>query len=157
MGIKIVKKYKAFFLACIVFSCGISLGGCESGERKKQQSISKSITHEKTQLPSGEQQSVLRSRPERNSVVKLNDVDRFQRCRRELEALKKLNSPSYHKRKTEFDKLLSGALTYNSIRTDIDIYTVNAVDALYRFRADKVCADISNDVLNTLSNDFNTK
>ncbi|EFN8469899.1 hypothetical protein EBJ43_24695, partial [Escherichia coli] len=57
----------------------------------------------------------------------------------------------YNKRKSEFDKLISDAVIYNGVRGDVRDYTQGAVDALYRFRSDKLCADISSDMLNNLS------
>lgn len=82
---------------------------------------------------------------------KLNDVEKMERCRRELDALRKVDIPLYNKRKVEFDRLISGASLYNGVRSDVRDNTQSAVDALYRFRADKLCADISSDLLNQLS------
>lgn len=78
---------------------------------------------------------------------RLGDVEKMERCRRELDALKKIDSAVYSKRKVEFDKLLSGALLYNGVRNEVGNYTQSAVDAFYRFRSDKLCADIASDVL----------
>ncbi len=55
---------------------------------------------------------------------KLNDIEKMERCRRELEALK---------------------------RIDIRESTQDAVDAYCRYRVDKMCADISKNVLDSLS------
>lgn len=90
-------------------------------------------------------------KPVSSSGDRLDDVEKMERCRRELEALKKIDSAIYNKRKTEFDKLVSGASLYNGVRNDVGNYTQSAVDALYRFRSDKLCADIASDVLNALS------
>lgn len=57
----------------------------------------------------------------------------------------------YNKRKSEFDKLMSDAVIYNGIRVDVKEYTQGTVDALYRFRVNKLCADISSDILNKLT------
>ncbi len=81
----------------------------------------------------------------------LDDVEKMERCRRELEALKKIDSAVYNKRKAEFDRLVSGASLYNGVRSDVGNYTQSAVDALYRFRSDKLCADIASDVLKGLA------
>ncbi|EAO5056665.1 hypothetical protein FZH48_19295 [Salmonella enterica] len=81
----------------------------------------------------------------------LSDVRKMERCRRALDALKKVDMPLYNKRKVEFDRLISGASLYNGVRGDVGDNTQSAVDALYRFRADKLCADISSDLLNQLS------
>ncbi|CAD6113661.1 Uncharacterised protein [Escherichia coli] len=81
----------------------------------------------------------------------VNNITRMERCRRELDALKKVDINVYNKRKSEFDKLISDAVIYNGVRGDVRDYTQGAVDALYRFRSDKLCADISSDMLNNLS------
>ncbi|EFB8330929.1 hypothetical protein ACU8C1_004137 [Escherichia coli] len=81
----------------------------------------------------------------------ISNITRMEYCRRELDALKKVDINIYNKRKSEFDKLMSDAVIYNGVRGDVRDYTQGAVDALYRFRADKLCADISSDMLNNLS------
>ncbi|EOF6511159.1 hypothetical protein ACK1C0_002799 [Salmonella enterica] len=82
---------------------------------------------------------------------KVSDLEKMERCRRELDILKKIDNTVYTKRKVEFDKLLTGASLYTGVRNEVGHYTQSTVDALYRFKADKLCADISNDVLNGLS------
>ncbi|EIE0340253.1 hypothetical protein LCT82_003339 [Salmonella enterica] len=96
-------------------------------------------------------QGISNRKPISVSGDKLSDVGKMERCRRELDALKKVDIPLYNKRKMEFDKLISGASLYNGVRGDVVNNTQSAVDALYRFRADKLCADISSDLLNQLS------
>lgn len=86
-----------------------------------------------------------------NSGDRLDDVEKIERCRRELEAQKKIDSAVYNKRKAEFDKLVSGASLYNEVKSEVGNYTQSAVDALYRFRSDKLCADIASDVLKELA------
>ncbi|EAA8957249.1 hypothetical protein G4M62_004330 [Salmonella enterica subsp. enterica] len=81
----------------------------------------------------------------------MDDAVRMERCRRELEALKKINSTVYATRKQEFDALMSGAGIYTGVREDVSSYTQQAIDAFYRYHADKLCADISIDVLSNLS------
>lgn len=95
------------------------------------------------------------SKPMSVAGDKLNDVEKMERCRRELDVLKKIDNVVYTKRKMEFDKLISGASLYTGVRNEVGNYTQNAVDALYRFKADKLCADISNDVLNGLAKTTN--
>ncbi|EIX8147115.1 hypothetical protein MLA66_004787 [Salmonella enterica] len=79
----------------------------------------------------------------------------MERCRRELDVLSKIDNVVYTKCKIEFDKLISGASIYTGVRNEIGHYTHNAVDALYRFKANKLFADISNDVLNGLAKTTN--
>lgn len=128
-----MKKYiKPVFLVLFI---GMLLGGCES----------------KSGIESLQQKSGIK--PTSSSGDRLDDVEKMERCRRELEALKKIDSAVYNKRKAEFDKLVSGASLYNGVRSDVGNYTQSAVDALYRFRSDKLCADIASDVLRELSKD----
>ena len=82
---------------------------------------------------------------------KLNDIEKMERCRRELEALKRTDIGMYNKRKAEFDKVMQGADIYSGVRSDVRTSTQDAVDAYYRYRVDKMCADISKDVLDSLS------
>ncbi|ELJ5446028.1 TPA: hypothetical protein ACXZT8_003800 [Salmonella enterica] len=84
---------------------------------------------------------------------KLNDIEKMERCQRELEALKRIDIRVYNQRKTEFDTVMQGADIYSGVRSDVSESTQNAVDAYYRYRVDKMCADISNDVLQRLSSD----
>ncbi|MED9720353.1 hypothetical protein RCO07_02755 [Escherichia marmotae] len=126
-----MKEYiKPVFLVLLT---GMLLGGCESkpGIKPLQQTTG--------------------SKPVSSSGDRLDDVEKMERCRRELEALKRIDSAVYNKRKEEFDKLVSGASLYNGVRSDVGNYTRSAVDALYRFRSDKLCADIASDVLQGLT------
>lgn len=81
----------------------------------------------------------------------LDDTTRLERCRRELDALKKINITVYEKRQREFDNVMSGAEIYTGVRGEVSTFTQGAVDAYYRYRSDKLCADIASDVLNELS------
>lgn len=131
---RIILKMKEYIKTVfLVLLTGMLLGGCESkpGIKSLQQT---------TEI-----------KPTSSSGDRLDDVEKMERCRRELEALKKIDSVVYNKRKMEFDKLISGASIYNGVRSDIGNYTQSAVDALYRFKSDKLCADIASDVLNGLS------
>ncbi len=127
---KMKKQIKPVFL---VLLGGILLSGCDSQTNVRP-------LQQKTEI-----------KPTSSSGDRLDDVEKMERCRRELEALKKIDSAIYSKRKAEFDRLVSGASLYNGVRSDVDNYTQSAVDALYRFRSDKLCADISNDVLKELA------
>ncbi|TSB25745.1 hypothetical protein FOT43_22580 [Serratia marcescens] len=86
------------------------------------------------------------------SVEAKDDAEvRMQRCHGELQALKKVDGKRYAERKVEFDRLIAGAAMYAGVRGAVQSRTQEAVDALYRYRADKLCADIGQDVLNGLA------
>ncbi|MEC9714303.1 hypothetical protein RCT60_14955 [Escherichia coli] len=117
----------------LILFVGVLLCGCESQTTVKP-------------LP-----QKIEIKPTGSSGDHLDDIEKMERCRRELDALKKIDSAVYNKRKMDFDKLVSGASLYNGVRGDVGNYTQSAVDALYRFRSDKLCADIASDVLKGLS------
>lgn len=75
---------------------------------------------------------------------------RMRHCNGELQALRKVDNKRYTERKVEFDRLMSGAAMYAGVRGSVQSRTQDAVDALYRYRTDKLCADIGQDVLNGL-------
>lgn len=125
----ISKMKKRIVSVFLVLLTGILLGGCES----------------KTTVRPLQQTTGIK--PVSSSGDRLDDVEKMERCRRELEALKRIDSAVYSKRKAEFDRLVSGASLYNGVRSEVGNYTQSAVDALYRFRSDKLCADIASDVL----------
>ncbi|EFU2738138.1 hypothetical protein HUI18_005443, partial [Escherichia coli] len=106
-----MKKYiKPVFLVILT---GMLLGGCESKSGIKPLQQTTGI------------------KPVSSSGDRLDDVEKMERCRRELEALKRIDSAVYNKRKAEFDKLVSGASLYNGVRSEVGNYTQSAVDALY--------------------------
>lgn len=72
-------------------------------------------------------------------------------CRKELDILKRLDNARYVSRKAVFDKLMSGARLYGDVRGDLQSGTRSTVDALFSYKLEKLCADISQDVLNSLS------
>lgn len=82
---------------------------------------------------------------------RLNGIEKMERCRRELEALKRIDIGVYNQRKVEFDRVMQGADIYSGVRSDVRVSTQDAVDAYYRYRVDKMCADISKNVLDSLS------
>lgn len=86
-----------------------------------------------------------------NIKPKLNDIEKMERCQRELEALKRIDIRIYNQRKAEFDRVMQGADIYVDVRSDVIVSTQDAVDAYYRYRVDKICADISKNVLDSLA------
>lgn len=76
---------------------------------------------------------------------------RMRRCQGELQVLQKVDGKRHAVLKREFDRLMSGAAMYAGVRGDVQSRTQDAVDALYRYRTDRLCADIGQDVLNGLA------
>lgn len=71
-------------------------------------------------------------------------------CQSQLLALSKLNNELYLQKKKGFDNLISGASVYTTVREDIDIETKETLDALYKFKTQKLCNDIEQTLRQTL-------
>lgn len=71
-------------------------------------------------------------------------------CQRELIALSKVNKNTYAKKKGEFDSLLSSASVYTSVRDEIGGQTRDTMDALYKYKTQKLCNDIEQSVREAL-------
>ncbi|TXE64929.1 MULTISPECIES: hypothetical protein [Serratia] len=79
------------------------------------------------------------------------EAERLQRCSAELEAQKTVNREQYDKQRAEFDRLMSGAAQYATVRGRVDGVTQDTVDAMYRFRVNLLCASINQSVLTNLA------
>lgn len=123
--------------AGVIFLAGLLLAGCGAGP----------VAPEKV---SGTGKDEIKP-VEPVASDRLSDIERMERCQRELEALKKIDINVYNQRKAEFDRVMQGADIYSGVRSDVRESTQNAVDAYYRYRVDKMCADISKNVLDSLS------
>lgn len=75
---------------------------------------------------------------------------RLENCHGELESLKAINSEKYMQTKKQFDQLMQGTAQYAGIRSNVKSSTQETVDALYRYRVNLLCTEISNTLLNSL-------
>lgn len=73
-----------------------------------------------------------------------------EQCQRELSALGKINTDMYEKRRVAFSGLLKNASVYSSLRQDINNQTKETVDALYKYKTQKLCHDIEQDLQQAL-------
>jgi hypothetical protein len=71
-------------------------------------------------------------------------------CQRELLALSKVSQSAYSQKKAAFDALLSSASVYTSVRGDIGSQTRETMDALYKYKTQKLCSDIEQSVRQSL-------
>lgn len=74
----------------------------------------------------------------------------IEQCRKALDSLQKINPQSYRQKKAYFDSLLSSVAQYSAVRGEVSGGTKDTIDALYKFKTNKVCADIENEVMNGL-------
>lgn len=71
-------------------------------------------------------------------------------CQNDLNSLKQVNDKAWKVRKRDFDSLVASASVYASVRTDVNGKTRDTLDALYRFKTNKLCVQIERDVLDGL-------
>ncbi|EAO4397496.1 hypothetical protein E5475_20725 [Salmonella enterica] len=124
---------------------GCSVGG---GEMKGKKT---GVTPAVTTTVSGKVSAPAHPPTPAPAAVPVGQSFAMENCSRELNALKRLDSRQYSRRKMQFDRLMAGASVYTGVRGDVAGGTREAVDAMYRFRTGKLCAEISQDVLEALS------
>lgn len=72
-------------------------------------------------------------------------------CEKELNALGTVNQLKYAELKARFKRVMHGASGYTSVRNSVNPETRNAIDALYKFQAVKLCSEIRGEMLNSLA------
>lgn len=132
-----MKTKKSVFRRAVFFLCllgsNMLLSGCESPKR---------TTTGKHQTPAV--QAFGQSPAEREAA-------QLARCQKELDALKPVNPQQYQTYQQAFGQLMSGAAQYANVRTQASSGTQEAVDSLYRYKAKRLCADISLALLTSLA------
>ena len=89
---------------------------------------------------------VSQSNPKENT-----DEQRIALCQQRVNSLKNINPQSYQKRIAYFNGLLSNASGYAGIRSNVDESTRKAIDALYKYKTEKFCADVEHELISSLS------
>lgn len=119
-------------LALSVLMGILALSGCENGRRsapaaKKNGDVVVELTAEQ------------------------QEAERLQQCQKELDALQGIDGAGYLKHKREFDRLISGVAQYATLRTKVNSDTQETVDALYRYKVRRLCADVNQAVMTGLA------
>lgn len=79
------------------------------------------------------------------------DRSRLEQCQAQLEVLKGMNNAQYKTMRNTFDYLMNGAAQYENIRQKVSADTQDTVDALYLYRANLLCSQIEQALLNRLT------
>ena len=77
--------------------------------------------------------------------------EKLKQCQAQLEALKAMSPAQYKRMHTSFDYLMNGAAQYTGIRQNTNVDTQDTVDALYRYRANLLCSQIAQALLDSLT------
>jgi hypothetical protein len=86
-----------------------------------------------------------------NNPKENTDEQRIALCQQRVNSLKNINPQSYQKRIAYFNGLLSNASGYAGIRSNVDESTRKAIDALYKYKTEKFCADVEHELMSNLS------
>ncbi|ROR08823.1 hypothetical protein EC836_105252 [Erwinia sp. JUb26] len=79
------------------------------------------------------------------------DSEKLEQCQSQLEALKVMSPAQYTRLRSSFDYLMNGAAQYANLRQKTNADTQDTVDALYRYRANLLCAQIAQTLLDGLT------
>ncbi|CAI2021229.1 Uncharacterised protein [Serratia proteamaculans] len=79
------------------------------------------------------------------------EAGRLAQCQKELDALKGINPEQHKSYRQEFDHLMRGAAQYAGVRTQVNSTTQDTVDALYRYKVSRLCANIEQATLSGLA------
>lgn len=79
------------------------------------------------------------------------ESEKLEQCQSQLEALKVMSPAQYTRMRNAFDYLMNGAAQYANLRQKINADTQDTVDALYRYRANLLCAQIGQTLLDGLT------
>ncbi len=113
----------------IIFSCStLVLSGCHR-EQSPLSTEGKQLTV-KTQL-----------------IQSQRETERLAQCQNELEILQELNPTQYKAYRKVFDSMMSGAAQYAHLRSLVSNVTQETVDALYRYRVNRLCSELSQSTL----------
>lgn len=89
----------------------------------------------------------IRSHPAALAANQSETNNSVVQCQNELDVLKRLHSADYQQIQQRFDQLLNNAATYASIRGNIDSKMKGTIDALYKYKTDKLCHEVAQQVM----------
>ncbi|MBU5412419.1 hypothetical protein [Serratia ureilytica] len=89
--------------------------------------------------------------PTQEQSLAAREAEQLALCQKELEALKPVAAKQHQTFQQEFSRLMNGAAQYASVRTQANSGTQETVDALYRYKVKRLCADISQALLTSLA------
>lgn len=125
---KSVFRRSVLFLSLLGSS--VLLSGCEAPKRPTVQAASE---------------------PTQEQSLAAREAEQLAQCQKELEALKPVDEKRHQTFQQEFSRLMSGAAQYAGVRTQANSGTQETVDALYRYKVRRLCADISQALLTSLA------
>ncbi|MBD8162659.1 hypothetical protein [Erwinia persicina] len=75
----------------------------------------------------------------------------LKQCQQTLSALHNVEQKQFDNYKQNFDLLMKGAAQYSDVRAKIKTETRDTVDALYRYKVNKLCSQVDQAVMVALA------
>lgn len=141
-ALHIIYKFKKCFVAQIINVLAVTsvllISGCQSGEPQEPDHVAEKVAPAPSQSVSLPTPQITPSAAEAPGAGEGSATI----CQRELAALAKINPSTYAAKKAAFETLLNNASTYSAVRGDINGQTRDTLDALYKYKTQKLCNDI---------------
>lgn len=110
------------------------ISGCQSGEPQEPDHVAEKVAPAPSQSVSLPTPQITPSAAEAPGAGEGSATI----CQRELAALAKINPSTYAAKKAAFETLLNNASTYSAVRGDINGQTRDTLDALYKYKTQKL-------------------
>ncbi|MFI8416768.1 hypothetical protein ACQKDS_10290 [Serratia sp. NPDC078593] len=79
------------------------------------------------------------------------EAGQIQLCQRELEAMQTVDTELHAAYQRRFEHMIARAAEYAGVRAQVNRGTQDTLDALYRYRVNRLCAEINQALLVALS------
>lgn len=127
----------------MLISCIVLISGCLNELPPKTEMKNKGTKIEKGDL-SGKY--IAKKMPSPSN----GETERLSNCQKELNILNGVSPEKYILYKRTFDGLMSGAAQYAGLRNEVNQDIQETVDALYRYKVNRLCAEVSQVALQAL-------
>lgn len=123
-------KFVDSVLMLVIFFSAALLAGCQKSPERKTHTSAEQVV-----VPTAAEM----------------EAAQLKQCQETLETLRTVNAKQYTQYQKTFEQLMKGAAQYSGIRDRIKDDTQDTVDALYRYRVSKLCAQVDQAVLLSLT------
>lgn len=138
-----------FIVRIVILLFAISITGCSYLNKNKNVELKPET---KNQVITQERESAIN--PVNNApVISQSNVDDqadILQCQKNLESIKVIDKKEYALYLSRFNELMMGVKKYLAVRGVIKSTDQGTVDAMYKYKTDKVCSEISSATLSAL-------
>lgn len=139
----LLKSLKKFAITIMLGGCIVLASGCVSKYASQKSRQSKAP---ETSMKNSSMENTAKSISNSTNW----EAERLKNCQKELNILKGVSSEKYTVYKRTFDGLMGGAAQYAGLRKAVNPHIQETVDALYRYKVNRLCAEVSQVALEAL-------